>query len=292
MLGYLRRLGLLAALGLIAWTGSGVAGGGEDVIYMSNHTFEIPVSVNPMSRREIREIVLLVSRDAGNSWKQVDAITPKKDRFSFHASKDGHYWFAIRVDYKNGKVEPPKPRVAGSMNILVDSTNPDIDLTTKRSDHTVEVAWEIVEENPDNSTLRLEYQTPEMMFDNVWTPVPVVTGRTGKVEFIDPSEGVTKVRMQLRDKAGNLGVTEAIVLDGDLQAYRKYPKPSHPETKVAVWAWVQNSVADFLEQIKQRYAEQLVERYKHACDVHHVYEAKQLGQQALELDPTCFSKKR
>ena len=68
---------------------------------------KIPIDYNPARRREIKELLLYVSPDQGQTWQQHAVAMPDRDAFfTFNAPADGIYWFNMVVVDKSGRREP------------------------------------------------------------------------------------------------------------------------------------------------------------------------------------------
>ncbi|HLJ95155.1 MAG TPA: RNA polymerase sigma factor [Gemmataceae bacterium] len=77
-----------------------------DVVELHERTFSIPVHVQPDRRATLRQLFLFASTDQGKTWAQVAAISPDADRFVFHASMDGLYWFMVQTLGWDGRFDP------------------------------------------------------------------------------------------------------------------------------------------------------------------------------------------
>jgi hypothetical protein len=76
----------------------------SDVIKMTTRRFKMPLNVTEPTK--VESVKLLVSTDSGKTWKLEKEYQPTDPFVMFSAPRDGHYWFALQVVYKNGKSEP------------------------------------------------------------------------------------------------------------------------------------------------------------------------------------------
>ena|SRR5579884_1808992 len=85
--------------------------------------FEIPIAVRPDLKPTVRELLLWVSRDEGESWQLVERVPPDRRSFTYHARHDGVYWFSVAVLDDNGRQEPADvTRVPPGLKVRVRTT--------------------------------------------------------------------------------------------------------------------------------------------------------------------------
>jgi hypothetical protein len=213
------------------------ANGAPDVWYMGSPKFSIPIRILPQKRGDIAKLLLYVSKDEGRNWTVATDAKPDQEAFPFFAQGDGPYWFKVAVVGKNGQQDPSAQDIYTApvgQRIVVDTTRPDVKLVmTERRGDEIYVKWEIREENPDPTTLKLEYRTTDMANDQ-WTPVaatPDSHGR-GEVTFRPRSGAAVTVRMKLQDLAQNVGETTAEILASTFVA------PPGPITGTGASSWM------------------------------------------------------
>jgi hypothetical protein len=187
-------------------------GADPDVVPMSSNRFKFPIQPIPADQKaKIKELVLYFSDDQGKTWRQAAVAAPDKDAFVFYAPADGLYWFNIGVVDVNGVREPADLfKSAPRGKVLVDTLKPNIRIVSaNRKGDDVEVRWEIQEDHPDLSTLKVEYHTsesPAWMWYKAALASPALSGQTS---FRFAEAGPLTVRVQLTDAAGNLGTAQA-----------------------------------------------------------------------------------
>ena len=137
--------------------------GPSDVYVMSTRDIAIPITIDPTRRSEIEHMILWVSPDRGQTWREGGVAKPDTPAFTYKAHDDGHYWFIVQIVDKQNRKEPENPAAADvGKKVIIDTVRPDIRLTAERSGDQVVATWDIHEENPDMTSLRMDYRTSEM----------------------------------------------------------------------------------------------------------------------------------
>ncbi len=188
----------------------GTTPGAGDVWHIKERSLRIPIKVDPARRNQIKELRLFSSADEGKTWQQVGVAHPDDNGFPFSAPADGEYWFTVVVVDMQGRQEPENIyQVPPSEKIIVDTLKPVVRITAaERQGEEASAAWEIQEEHPDLSSMKLEYR-PADAPPNVWYPVPITQALTGQMRFRLTSPSPVAVRMQIQDQAGNIGSASA-----------------------------------------------------------------------------------
>jgi hypothetical protein len=184
------------------------AGGTPDVWPINQSNIRIPIHIDPVRRPLIKQLVLYASSDEGRTWKQVAVASPDQDAFTFSAPTDGVYWFSVTVVDPQGNPEPKDIyKVPPSQKILIDTLKPIVKITAaERQGEDIVVNWEIQEDHPDLSTLKLEYKTVDAP-SSVWYTAPLTNPPLiGQAKFRLGSTGAVSVRVQIQDTAGNVGL--------------------------------------------------------------------------------------
>lgn len=171
-------------------------------------------------------VELLVSEDAGKTWKLMDAIhyrerRPSANQFTVNAPRDGRFWFTVRTLFPSHAepAGPPRPDVL----VVVDTQQPELTLRVLSGPAGELVAqWEAADTHLDPRSLRLEYQVGNR---GAWQPVPLKQSFQANAASVrgetvwwpnSNAEGVN-VRAVVQDRAGN----------------RRQAQQWHPLTKVA-----------------------------------------------------------
>lgn len=173
--------------------------------YLNESQFQIPIKVNQRAS-ELKELLLYVSTDKGQSYSVASRVTPDKAFFVYTAPSDGTYWFTIAVVDRQNRQDPVDVYQAPVMQwVIVDTRKPEIRVTrAEQRDGLVQVQWDVREEYPDLATFRLEYRMPEVPGAQ-WTPVNVTPALQGEAAFRLPGPGAVQVRILVTDRAGNVG---------------------------------------------------------------------------------------
>lgn len=80
------------------------------VTEMRTNRFDIPVAVNSERIDEIDLVTVYFSRDHGKTWLPHITVPPWAQSVPFGTEHDGEYRFAVRIIYKDGRMEPRKDR--------------------------------------------------------------------------------------------------------------------------------------------------------------------------------------
>jgi hypothetical protein len=193
-------LGTITLLGMLCTPGQAPA----DMTTWNNPSMKIPIDYNPAKRAEIKELLLYVSADQGQSWHQHAVAVPERDsHFNFSAPADGVYWFNMVVVDKSGRREPADVfKATPALKVLFDTKKPVVTLTSaQRNGDDVSVAWKVTERNPDWSKFKLEYSTNGA----TWVVVPTRPEADGSAQFKVAGASSLSVRVSLTDIAGHSG---------------------------------------------------------------------------------------
>ena len=178
-------------------------------IFHKSRSFRIPFNVDASERPRLNEVQLWVSDDSGFSWKTVSRTTPDRPAFTFRASKDAEFWFAVRtLDNKGNLFPSADDKVEPSMKVVVDTMPPSVVLEADgRRGSLAGARWEIRDEHLDLKSLVVEYQAEG---SRDWRSVPIRRpALIGSESWDAGTAEPLKVRASVSDKAGN--VTEAVI---------------------------------------------------------------------------------
>ena len=178
-------------------------------IYHKVRNFRIPFNLNPGTKDKIKELHLLVSEDYGYHWERKSKTFPNHPTFTFRASHDGEFWFAVQTLTNDGKVSPTlDSTIEPNMKVIVDSFPPSLLLEPdQRRGSIASVRWEVKDEHLDLKSLVLEYQVEGA---NSWRKVPISKAKLmGGQRWDAGTAEALKVRASVADRAGN--VTEAFI---------------------------------------------------------------------------------
>jgi hypothetical protein len=179
--------------------------------HLSFRDFQIPIVLKAGKPADIRQLFLYYSEDEGQTWQTWRATSPTEKAFIFRAPRDGKYWFLVGQEDQQGNKIPADPmRARPDQRIVVDTVPPRVQVVKAERQPNGEVLlrWTIAEDHPDPRTLRLDYQTRP----GQWTPLPIdPQSASSEKQFNPGSTGEVRVRVQIKDRAGNTGQDEATV---------------------------------------------------------------------------------
>jgi hypothetical protein len=78
----------------------------SDVAEIMARHFALPLQIDTEKREGIERVLFYVSEDRGKTWTRTGDYKVTDDHVKFTASKDGLYWFALQVEYSDGKKQP------------------------------------------------------------------------------------------------------------------------------------------------------------------------------------------
>lgn len=170
--------------------------------------FRIPFQVDPGDRKVV-DVVLHVSEDLGRSYQRYARAIPSDNGFNFTARRDGWYWFIVQTIDEDGNRYPLNvEREQPGLKVNVDTITPKIVLKQGRATgKNVRVEWDIQDETLDLKTLNLEYRAR----GGVWRTELVEEKASGAATWNPGSNDVIEVKLEVKDKAGNIGVARTEV---------------------------------------------------------------------------------
>lgn len=193
-----------------------VGGGPPEVVHLNQKSFQIPIKIDPERRPLIAQVLLFEASKDGHEWRQVGAVPPDRDAFTYFAREDGPYMFKVAVEGKDRRRDPPDIYQAPlGLRVVIDTARPQLKIVqAERQGDEALVRWELIEEHPDLSSLKLEYRTTDGL-GGLWREAKVIDPASHSAR-VRGSDGVpVAVRMQVQDLAGNTcGWVEAAVSVG------------------------------------------------------------------------------
>ncbi|WP_074317092.1 hypothetical protein [Singulisphaera sp. GP187] len=183
-------------------------------LYHKNRSFRIPFNVDPAERSRLKEVQLWVSNDDGFTWKPNTSTTPDRPSFTFKATEDNEYWFAVRTLDTEGRLFPSdNDQVEPSMKVIVDTKPPSLVLQSDgRRGSGASVRWEVHDEHLTLGSLAIEYQVDGA---DKWRKVPITRlGLIGSETWDAGTAEPITVRAQIEDHAGNIAQTTISLAGG------------------------------------------------------------------------------
>ena len=160
----------------------------------------IPIKIDPSAN--VKQLLLYVSEDDGQSYQHVLSAAPTEKAFRFHAGRDGHYWFKVVVEGADGRYVPPDVnQMQPGLKVCVDTRPPEVKFDARQQpDGSVTVTWDVHDANLDLPTLRLQYRPAG---EKEWNPLPIERATTGRHTWKAPAVADLEVRLRVSDLAGN-----------------------------------------------------------------------------------------
>jgi len=206
-----------------------------DYYPLKARTITLPIEYKK-DRKAIRQTELFVCENGDQVWKQVAAVPPTQDSFSYTAPADGLYWFHIViVDLKGGRDPANLTAEAPAMKVLVDTTTPLVTFTSaKRAGDDAVVEWRIDDKFPNDAATRV-YFRPTTSGPEEWREVTLPAGSKTGVRFPAGPAGPVLVKVTVADLAGNTGegTKEVAVGGGGIQTVASL-SPAAPSPLAAV----------------------------------------------------------
>lgn len=196
------------ALGLLMGANADHPSASAEPVFTNKGRFRIPYQLDADEIRRLgaSEIQLHVSTDNGRTWKHVDSVPPVEGKFTFDATRDGEYSFAVRTVDRRGDVHPAGPLTA-SLQVTVDATAPLLAIEVEQSDvGRVQVRWDASDEHLDPQSLTLEHRDATT---GDWEPIGIDATDSGQTSWSLAEGGAVEVRGSVRDRAGNEATAEA-----------------------------------------------------------------------------------
>jgi len=181
------------------------------------NVFAIPFSVDRRVAQPV-EVHLFVSLDQGTSWQLSSRQPPAARQFRFRARGDGEYWFASRTLDANQRTtnqESLKPE----LRVVVDTAPPQIECSAQALEGSdVLVRWQAIDQYLLATSLKVEYQEsvgqPWKLVDVQHPNADALQSRyDGQTQWHpDTRSSAINVRVEVRDRAGNLAVVNRRVV--------------------------------------------------------------------------------
>jgi hypothetical protein len=181
------------------------------LLYTSRREFRIPFQVDRDERR-VKEVALYVSTDEGRTYQLADTTAPDRKEFTYHADRDGVFWFAVQVRRPDGKAEPETlTETTAALKLVVDTESPRAKLEPlPGSAGRYCVNWQAEDDNLDIKSLHLEWRAEGQ---EEWSPLPARTP-SGRLLWEAPAGKSVEVRLTVSDKAGNATTCKCTVTSG------------------------------------------------------------------------------
>lgn len=182
------------------------------VKFVSNGQFAIPFEIAPANEPRLKAVLLLQDRETGgwNIWKKEAA---SKKMFSLTGVKDGEYRLAVRSFYDDdpGAIERIDIPTDPELVVVVDSRAPALVLTMVQTGwNEPQIECVIAERYPDPASIRVFSVTSGPGKPPQQLAAKITSLREEGSHWIcrihcPLRDSVSRIRVELRDRAGNLG---------------------------------------------------------------------------------------
>jgi hypothetical protein len=188
--------------------------------WWNSRSFSIPFNTDPDPR--ILDVLLHVSTDKTN-YRYVNAVRPTDRRFLFQAPGDGTYYFVVQTRDQAGALTPADVRSrTPDICVLVDTERP--------------LIRELQQAPPREGPVAIQWSIEETNFAEVWAdyrstaggpwyPLLLPPQKQGQFEWKPAVSGELELRMQTKDKAGNVSEPKTLLLKVDASVASKAPPP-------------------------------------------------------------------
>ena len=186
--------------------------------FWPHRTVGIPVDVDQLGKLANRpsDIQLYYAVNRGGFQKGpklplngMQALDGGKRGFLFTAERDGDFEFTVQFIYPDGTASPRADDLAPQQRIILDTTPPVVKVYPSNTG----VEWVATDDNLDTRGVTLQCKYPA---SPEWTTVTERGFRTSdRYNWQLPPGKVLEVRVQVRDKAGNEGVSPIVRVPPD-----------------------------------------------------------------------------
>ena len=178
-------------------------------IVTSRNQFSIPFRFDQqeLKRLHAQKVHLFLSRDQGQTWKQVATARLDESQFLFQPTSDGDYWFSVAISDTEQVMHPEPSLTPPGLKIIVDRTRAIMDLNVKlKPGRQLELNWRVSDAHPNVNSLELKFRNS---VDDKWIPVYIKKQLAGKTSWKIRAGQYPEIQGRFTDAAGN--VTEKIV---------------------------------------------------------------------------------
>jgi hypothetical protein len=182
--------------------------------WVPSRTFRVPFNFDPNDRRT-QQVLLYSSEDNGRTWNYAASANPADRSFPFTAQHEGWYWFAVQTKDVDGREVPERNALQVGLKVSVDTLKPQATLrAVAPREGTVAVEWDVQDENLDALSLRIDYRPSGSRNEADWRPLRIPAIAHGEQGWTPPTNVPLEVRLQVWDKAKNLGEASTTVTPG------------------------------------------------------------------------------
>lgn len=93
----------------------------QDHTVINSRTFSVPVTISPLAREEVQELLLYVSQNEGKSYKRIASAKPGTKTFHVNVPEDGTYWFKVAYQDRQGVQHPEVMTAPAELKVRVET---------------------------------------------------------------------------------------------------------------------------------------------------------------------------
>ena len=189
------------------------------VRYTKVREFFIPFQADP--KRPITELRLYAQRNGGE-WEYLTSAQPSQKGFNFFGKQDGAYGLTVQTLFQDGSKDPPLDQLRAELRVVIDTAPPKIDIRPfSTADGSAGVEWDIVDDNLDVNSIRLEYRWQGMVD---WAPIDKgaqLRGRDQRTWQLKPEQKI-EIRVRAMDLAKNEAVSAGVFTSPNIGDHRQF----------------------------------------------------------------------
>jgi hypothetical protein len=200
-----------------------VVGGYQPPLRWTTNQFEfaipiIPTDSLPDDQRPV-ENQLYLSSDRGANWTLYAREPATAEKFTFAATHEGEFWFALRTKDREERVSPAGP-LRAELVVAVDTKPPKLELDAKQNEQgQLEATWTAFDERLEPRSFKIEALPPG---ESAWIPLALNQPGRASLTNLDGvgkwtrSQGLSGVqlRAEIVDLAGNRTVATKTLPEG------------------------------------------------------------------------------
>jgi hypothetical protein len=195
---------------------------GEDALMLNRNTFPLAYDVESVGPSGIASVTLWGTRDGGKTWVEWGADTDHRSPIDVEVGGDGLFGFRIVAKNRDGLAgETPQPGSVPDIWVNIDTSIPTARITAApygvgEQAGRLDIRWEAGDANLNERPVTLLFTDDP---NGRWTTIAAGLPNDGRYIWRVDAHVPRQVylRLEVRDKAGNLGVhqlTEPINVAG------------------------------------------------------------------------------
>ncbi len=169
-----------------------VAQNSADLVVKIHNRRELSIPFSRDPKRPIKQLKLY-AQHGSTEWKYQVSAVPSDRAFRFIAPEDGSYALAVQAEFLDGTTDRPVDQLVPQLRFIVDTAAPKIAVHAFAVGDLAGVEWDIIDENLDANSIRLEYRWPGMAD---WRPIDPGSSFAHAISvpgFSDPSSALRSV---------------------------------------------------------------------------------------------------